>query len=129
MSARRLIPVIALLCAVALPASASGAIPAADRAKLHRFALEEAKLLHEKHPTGLRAVRTTWGKVKAAFRSGPRYRAKRVVYVLHMNGQFVDRGGNKHARDNIVYDGKTIKPLVSYFDFALPSSLGTPSRV
>ena len=129
MSARRLIPLIALLGALALPATSIANIPAADKAKLHKFALQEAKLLHEKHPTGLRAVRTTWGKVKRAFHSGPNYKARRVVYVLHMNGQFVDRAGHKHKSDNIVYDGKTIKPLVAYFDFALPSSLGTPTRV
>jgi len=125
---RRHLPFIAVLCAMALPATTHAAISAENRAKLHKFALQEAKLLHENHPTGLKAVRTTWGKVKAAFRSGPKYRAKRVVFVLHMNGQF-RRNGQKHSQDNIVYDGKTVKPLVAYFDFALPASLGTPSKV
>jgi hypothetical protein len=122
----------ALLCAVtflAIPATSNAAIPAADKARLHKFAVGEAKALHEKHPTKLRAVRTTWGKVRKAFASGPHYRAKRVVYVVAMNGTFIDRGGHKHARDNIVYDAKTIKPLVAYFDFALPTSLGSPSRI
>jgi hypothetical protein len=129
MSPLRLVPILAVLTALLVPAAAPAAIPAADRAKLHTYALGEAKLLHEKHPTGLRAKKTTWGKVKAALRAGPSYRAKRAVYVLIMHGRFVDSHGTRHSRDLIVYDGKTIKPLISYFDVGFPASLGTPTKV
>src|SRR3954447_378135 len=129
MSPAKLLPLVVLAGALAMPATSSASIPKAARAKLHIFAVGEAKALHEKHPTNIRAVKTTWGKVKKAFATGPNFKSTRVVYVLAMNGTFIDTHGTHHSRDNIVYDAKKIKPLIAYFDFLLPSSLGTPSRV
>ena len=129
MSTRRLIPVLALLCALLVPTAASGAvIPKAIRTKLHDKALAAAKALKEKHPTNIVAVRTTYGKVKNAFGSGPKRPAATTVYLIYMKGRF-HSGGKIHTRYNLVLRARDYKPLVAYFDEAYPDELGDPTRI
>ena len=128
MPTRRLIPLLALLGALLLPATASAALSKATVEKLHMKALAAAKALKENHPTNRVAVRTTYGKVKAAFGSGPSRPAATKVFLIYMKGQF-HSGGKIHTRYNLVLRASDFKPLVAYFDEAYPDQLGDPTKI
>ena len=128
MSPRRLIPLVVLLFALLAPAAPAAVIGKATREKLHMKALAAAKALKENHPTNLVAVRTTYGKVKRAFGSGPSRPAATPVYLIYMKGQF-HSGGKVHSRYNLVLRAKTFKPLVAYFDEQYPDELGDPTKI
>jgi hypothetical protein len=129
MTTRRRIPLLALLCAFALPATAPAAIPKSTRTKLHDRAVAAAKALKEPKPTNLRAVRTTYGKVKKAFVTGPSRPASTAVYVIAMNGRFVDAKGNVHHRYNLVLAVTRLKAIVAYLDVPYPTQLGATTRI
>jgi|GraSoiStandDraft_4_1057263.scaffolds.fasta_scaffold176657_2 hypothetical protein len=129
MPTRRLIPLLALLGALLLPATSSAALSKATVERLHMKALAAAKALKEKHPTNLVAVRTTYGKVKSAFGSGPSHPAATKVFLIYMKGRF-HSGGKIHTRYNLVLRaGKDLKPLVAYFDEPYPDELGDPTKI
>jgi hypothetical protein len=128
MPTRRLIPLLALMGALLLPATAPAAISKATATKLHMKALAAAKALKEKHPTNLVAVRTTYGKVKNVFGSGPARPTATTVYLIYMKGRF-HSGGKIHTRYNLVLRARDLKPLVAYFDEPYPDELGNPTRI
>ena len=128
MPVRRLIPLLALLGALLVPTTASAALSKDTAKKLHDTAIAAAKALKENHPTNLVAVRTTYGKVKRAFGSGPSRPASTTVYLIYMKGRF-HSGGKIHTRYNLVLRARDLKPLVAYFDELYPDELGDPTRI
>ena len=128
MSARRHVPLLATLAALALPAVAPAAISQSTRTKLHDKAVAAAKALKEPKPTNLRAVRTTYGKVKAAFGTGPARAASTSVWVIAMNGRFVSKG-HVYRRYNLVLTVKGLKAVVAYLGVQYPTKLGSTTRI
>jgi hypothetical protein len=111
-----------------LPAAAPGSISKSTRMKLHDKAIAAAKALKERQPTNLRAVRTTWGKVKKAFGNGPGLPSSLPVYVIAMNGRFHDHSG-VHRRYNVVVTVKRLRGVVGYLDVAYPTQLGSATKI
>lgn len=127
MPAPRLL-LLALLCALVLPAAAPAAISPSTRMKLHDRAVAAAKSLKEPKPTSIRAVRTTWGKVKRAFGTGPSRSASLPVWVIPMTGRFRSNG-KVHLRYNLVVTVKGLKGVVGYLDEVYPTELGATTRI
>jgi hypothetical protein len=115
--------------AVSAPTASSAAIPKSTRAKLHDRAVAAAKALKEPKPTSLRAVRTTYGKVKSAFVSGPSRPASTAVYVIAMNGRFVDAKGRVYHRYDLVLAVRRLKAIVAYLGVPYPAKLGATTRI
>jgi hypothetical protein len=128
MTVLRRIGLLAVLCALLFPAIAPGAISKSTRTKLHAKAVAAAKTLKEPKPTDLRAVRTTWGKVKKAFGNGPGLPSSLPVWVIAMNGRFRDHSG-VHRRYNIVLTVKGLRGVIGYLDEPYPTQLGSTTKI
>jgi hypothetical protein len=70
----------------------SRTIGAAERVRLRTFALSHAGLFGDPHPTGLEAVRTSYGVYHAHFGTpanvGTKLRRAGTFYVIQMHGHF-----------------------------------------
>jgi len=129
MPTRCRLSLLAVLCALLVPATAPAAISKSTRMKLHDKAVAAAKALKEPKPTSLRAVRTTYGKVKKAFATGPARPASTPVFVITMKGRFVDSRKRVYHRYNLVLSAKGLRGIVAYLGVPYPTQLGSTTPI